>query len=81
MTNFLDADTVASKTSIIITDSGPYTDAATITSKSSIITADFGPYTDLATVANITEIPEAESQYVHPTGQWGPFDDDSGAIP
>jgi hypothetical protein len=84
MTDYLDAATPATVTSITAIEIHTTIDADTPTSKTKIPAtgADiFTPYPgSSATISSVTTVVSAFEEYVHPTGSWGPFDDDDQII-
>lgn len=80
MTDYLDAGTIASKTTPSIVDIDLRIDSSTITTKTTPTAVDV-LYRDAATLSTKTYITTGEADFIHPTGQWGAFDLDSGAIP
>jgi hypothetical protein len=56
------------------------TPSVIITSITQVLYVEGGPYSDSATFAIVTSVPTGELEFVHPAGQWGPFDTDNGQI-
>ena len=66
-----------------VTPHGPHHSVPIV---SILVPAKIGARTLLAeseytTITSITQITSGELEFVHPTGQWGAFDLDSGLIP
>ena len=79
--DFIDAATVTITTQISTVEITSFIDASILATKTTITSDDRGPFTDLATISTKTAITLGEYDYVHPTGKWGPFDDDEGILP
>lgn len=78
MTDYLDSDTVESDTTPSLSETHVISDAATIASVTTPSGLDV-LYADSATISSVTT-PDAVEEFVHPTGSWGPNDDDDGII-
>lgn len=80
MTDYLDAATIASKTTPSIVDIDLRVESSTVVTQTVPSVVDI-LYRDAATISTKTSVISGELEFVHPTGQWGAFDLDSGAIP
>jgi len=81
MTIFTDTGTISSKTTPSSVQNFSSVDSNTLLSITSpSIVEDVFPSEDTDTPFTLTDISSSTDDYLHPTGFWGPFDDDSGAL-
>jgi hypothetical protein len=79
MTIFIDTATLTTKTTPSSVDVAAFVDSATLIALTTLTSID-ALYVEANTLTVTTSLLEGDDLFVHPTGSWGPFDDDSGAL-
>jgi hypothetical protein len=77
--DYPDTDTVFNTSSVSSVETTDFSDSSTLSTTTQLTYIE-QLWRDADTLTTITQVNSGEANFTHPTGFWGPFDDDNGVI-